>query len=501
MAKLEVRPPTADTTANLIAALTDVVGADNIDCAANARALASQDVYRSGDLALAVVRPASTDEVSRVVAATTAAGVAVFVRGGGMSYTDAYLPDRETAIVLSTDRLNAIREINAQDLYATVEAGCTWQTLDAALAKQGVRAIFWGPMSGGVATVGGGMSLGAVTFGSGRNGPSMAAAIGLEVVAADGRVVVTGSSAQPGHSAFYRDYGPDLTGLLCGDSGALGVKTAITLRLEPRPATGAGLSFSFPDFPALAAAVGEVSRQGLATEVFGAETALVEFVAGPPDLRNDFKQLLSILRGAPSLFAAIKNGFSAAVYGRRFLKQSKFLVNFLTEGADQAELRRLLGRIRAAIGTSGVEVANTVAEFTRAVPFPDPAVLGPGGRRLLPLHGVVPYSRAEALNTAIKRYLEQQQSACDKADVKAFVVYATCGSAGFLYEPVLYWRDDWPVLHRQTTTDEVLATMQEHRPNPAGRDLVETMRCDLVDIMYEHGATHFQIGRAYPYLR
>ncbi|MEO0574821.1 MAG: FAD-binding oxidoreductase [Pseudomonadota bacterium] len=484
-----------------VAQLTDIVGEANVAQSQQSRRVASQDVYRSGELPLAVVAPASTDEVSAVVKASTQAGVAVFVRGGGMSYTDAFLPDRADSIVLSTERLTAIREINAQDLFVTVESGCTWAALDEALKPHDVRCVFWGPMSGGVSTVGGAMAQGAVTFGSSKNGSSMAAAVGLEVVLADGSIAITGSAAQPNHSAFYREYGPDMTGLFCGDCGALGVKTAVTIRLEPRPNVGAGLSFSFNDFASLTEAVGRVTRHGLATEVFGAETALVKSVAGDANLKNDFGQLMTIMRGAPNAWAALKNGFKAAIGGRRFLKGSSFLVNFLAEGYDNRQLASTLQRIRHEVGDRGVEIANTMAEFTRAMPFPEPAVLGPNGKRLLPLHAVVPYSKAAGLQADVDSYLQSIKSQCEEHRVEVYVVYATCGSAGFLYETVMYWEDEWLDIHRITMSDDVLASFSEPARDDASRDLVENIRVRTIDIMYEHGATHFQIGKAYPYTR
>ncbi|MFK8054336.1 MAG: FAD-binding oxidoreductase [Woeseiaceae bacterium] len=486
---------------HFLATISEIVGEDGIVRAEKALRVASQDVYRSGELPLASVAPATTAEVCAVLAAAVAADVAVFVRGGGMSYTDAFLPDRPNSIVLSTERLTAIREINAQDLFVTVESGCTWEALDAALKPHDVRCVFWGPMSGGVSTVGGAMAQGAVTFGSSKHGSSMSAAIGLEVVLADGSIAITGSAAQPKHSAFYREYGPDMTGLFCGDCGALGVKTAVTIRLEPRPNVGSGLSFSFNDFEAMSDAVGRVTRHRLATEVFGAETALVRSVAGDANLKNDFGQLLTIMRGASSWTTALRNGFKAAIGGRRFLKGSKYLVNFLAEGMDSRELNSNLQRIHQEIGDAGVEIANTMAEFTRALPFPEPAVLGPGGKRLLPLHGVVPYSRAAALHKAFEQYMATVAEECAALKVEAYVVYATCGPAGFLYETVTYWEDEWLDVHRQTMSDASLAALQEHASNPEARALVERIRLATIDIMYAHGATHFQIGKAYPYTR
>ncbi|MEM1261294.1 MAG: FAD-binding oxidoreductase [Pseudomonadota bacterium] len=462
---------------------------------------AATDVYRDGKTPYAVVLPRSTDELANAVRSAVEHKLSVYVRGGGMSYTDAFLPQSTESIIIDLSQMNAIREINAIDLYATVDAGCTWETLDTALTEHGLRASFWGPMSGRVSTVGGAMAQGAVTFGSARNGPSVANVLGLEVVLADGSLVTTGSGGQPGHSPFLREYGPDLTGLLCNDAGAFGIKAAITVPLEPRPSHGTGLSFSFDDFESLLEATRAVSRDSLATEVFGAETALVKSVAGAPNIRNDVRQLLTMMRAANGIGAALKTAWTAAVNGRRFLDRSKYLVNYLLEANSPQELQLVTKRLRQAVLPHGVEVANTVAEFTRAMPFPDPAVLGPGGRRLLPLHGVIPYSQATALNTAYCDYIDEIRPVCEQLGIDVYIVYATTGRNGFLYECVIYWSDEWLDSHQATLTDEQRAMMSEPTANPDAREMVEQIRLRSIEIFYEHGCTHYQIGRAYPYTR
>jgi D-lactate dehydrogenase (cytochrome) len=485
----------------LLAELRDIVGADQLRTDEATRQLFSQDVYRQGTLATAVVAPADRDEVCRVVAAAAAHAVPMHVRGGGMSYTDAYLPLGSPALMLDMRRLTRIREINGEDLYATVEAGCTWADLDQALAAQGLRARFWGPMSGHTSTVGGAMSQGAVTFGSGRNGSSASAALSLEVVLADGSVLHTGADAQAGHAPFLRDYGPDLTGLFCCDAGALGVKTAVTLQLERRPALRDGLSFAFEDFPRLLEAVRQVAQRGLATEVFGAETALARQVSDASSFRQDLGALLTVGRAAGNPITGLRRMLSIAAGGRRFLTSSRYSVNFLTEAADAQRLRANLRDIRRAVADHGFEIPNTMAQVVSATPFPPPMVLGPGGRRLQPLHVVLPYSASNELHTAFSSLLADNAELMEKHDIEIFLVYATVGLSGFLYECVIYWPDEWLELHRQTMPAEILATMQAGEARPAARAVVEQLRLQIVELMHQHGGAHYQIGRAYPYAR
>jgi FAD/FMN-containing dehydrogenase len=179
----------APDRSTLLARLRACLGDAQVSDAAAELRLMSQDVYRDGELPLAVVRPGTTAEVVELVRIAAQFRCPLFARGGGMSYTDAYLPDRPGGVMVDLRRLDRVREIQVEDLYVTVEAGCTWAALDAALEPHGLRAIFWGPMSGARATIGGGFSQGAATFGSGRHGTSAAAALAFEVVLGDGSVL------------------------------------------------------------------------------------------------------------------------------------------------------------------------------------------------------------------------------------------------------------------------------------------------------------------------
>ncbi|NBP07569.1 MAG: FAD-binding oxidoreductase, partial [Gammaproteobacteria bacterium] len=202
-----------------LAGFRAMLGAERVITDHAARELGSQDVYRSGVLPLAVLQPHSTAEVVGIVQHARRVGVALHTRGGGMSYTDAITPQSARAVVVDLNGMTRVRAIADGDLVATAEAGCTWAALDAALAPRGLRAKFWGPMSGARATLGGGMSQGAATFGSGRHGSSAAAALGFEVVLGTGEVLDTARIGAAEREAFFRPYGPDVTGLFTGDAG------------------------------------------------------------------------------------------------------------------------------------------------------------------------------------------------------------------------------------------------------------------------------------------
>ena len=113
----------AGLTAQLVAAL----GAAHVLTDATSRRFHAQDVHGSGVLPLAVVRPGSLEELAAAVQLVTAAGAAVVARGGGMSYTDGYLPVRAGSVTFDTSRLDRVVEINVADRYVTVECGVTWK--------------------------------------------------------------------------------------------------------------------------------------------------------------------------------------------------------------------------------------------------------------------------------------------------------------------------------------------------------------------------------------
>ena len=74
-----------------------------------------------------------------MIKATTKFGYAVFPRGGGMSYTSGYLPSRNKSISLDMLKMNNIVELSLDDMFITVEAGCTWAQVHEALKGKGVR--------------------------------------------------------------------------------------------------------------------------------------------------------------------------------------------------------------------------------------------------------------------------------------------------------------------------------------------------------------------------
>jgi FAD/FMN-containing dehydrogenase len=481
--------------------LTEICGEGRVILDAEERAFYSQDLFDLGCEPLAVVRPGSTEAVAEVVRFAKAQGMPLFVRGGGMSYTRAFLPSSEGGLVVDTSGLDSIDEINVEDGYVTVGAGCSWKALDAALEAHGVRTTFWGPFSGARATVGGSISQGSATFGSGQTGTTAPAVLGMDIVTGAGEVLRSGMDAQEGHSPFFRHYGPDLTGLFTHDAGALGIKTRITLQLEERPSCYGGVSFSFADFDSLFLAMRDGAKTGLASEIIGMDAAIAGIQAGERGLLADLAKLRTVVFGAHSLSRGIARGVQAVLRGNRAFASAAFTAHFIADARSNRLLDAKLAELREVVSAHGLEIPNAAISMIRSTPFPDLPLTHMDGRRMLPIHGIIPNSRMAAFRKEYLAYLEDQKQAMDESRVEVVETFASLGLNGFLYEPVWYWEDSLSLYHERVAPAPMMESLPRFESNPPARELVEKMKGDIIDIMFRHGAAHLQIGRVYPYQR
>jgi len=483
--------------------LAAVCSAGAINTDAGDRAYYSQDLYSKGALPAAVVRPSDTSQVQNIVKVCARHNAAIHSRGGGMSYTDAYQPRGMHSIILDTSAMNAIREVSPRDGHVVVEAGCTWAALDTALEKHAMRARFWGPMSGGKATIGGSISQGTVTFGSGTTGASANAVKSFEIVTGDGALIHTGSDSSKNAGPFNRNFGPDITGIFANDAGAMGIKTAITLEIEPRPAKVSGLSFACDDFDAMSALFGDICSRRLASELIAMDGAVARQNAGPANMLEDAKAMWAIGKAAGNPLAAIGRMLNIAKGGRRFLDKAKYTAHFVVEGRDADELNSRVRAIRSlAKNYSFAEIVNTVPLMTRAMPFPlELAVTHPDGRRMIPFHCVLPYSAAPGFHAAYQQLKRQFTDEMAEKNVEVAEFFAGVAGAGILYEPVVYWNDSRTEFHDRNTPSYLQDSIQDYAENPDGRALVDKFMREVIALMEQHGSTHFQIGKLYPYMQ
>lgn len=494
--KAKTSPPLGEDA--LAAALRAVLGAKSVHTDLTARVLSAQDLMTTGITPLAIVSPSTAEDTAKLVWFARKHNVALFARGGGMSYSRAFQPDRARAISIDFSQLNRIREVNVADGFVTAEAGCTWAALDAALTPHGVRARWWGPMSGAVATLGGSLSQGSVTFGSGRVGASANAVKSFEVVTGTGDIIRTGSDGCADTSPFNRAYGPDLTGLFAHDAGALAIKTAVTLEIEPRPALVNGLSFAFEDFDAMVGLLSFVTQRRMASEIIAMDAEVARQNAGPANLFEDAKAMWRIGVAAGDPLTALGRMIRIAMRGRRFLNKAHYTAHFVIEARDKKELASLFRAVRGA-ASEGVEIVNTVPLMTRAHPFPVLPVVHPDGRRILPIHGIFAWSALSAFRASYRALKADYAALMIKHGVSLAEFFAGVAGVGLLYEPVFYWSDEYMPYHTAFRLPGNGAPSPSPAANPAARALVEEMTEAIIALMRAHGATHFQIGRLYPH--
>jgi FAD/FMN-containing dehydrogenase len=487
---------------DLVEQLAGAIGRDYILAEDADREFYAMDVYSSRELPIAVVQPGSLSDMVEVSKIAAAAGVAMVPRGGGASYTDAYLPDTARSLLIDTSRMNRILEINEEDMYVTVEPGITWADMTAALTAKGLRTPFWGPFSGLKATVGGSMSQNSVSLGSGTFGISADSVLSFQIVLPGGRLLRTGSDAIKHGGPFFRWYGPDLTGLFTGDAGALGLKARISLRLIKNPTHKMSCSFGFNDFDTMAAGAAAAAREGVASDNFGLDPKLQQGQLGSQDAAQMIQVAKAVFSSSRNPIEGIWKLIKMAIAGESMLKAFPYSMHFNVEGYSRAEVAARLAIIRKSVQPHGKEIANTIPTVLMAMPFiPLYPVLGPRGQRWVPMHGIMPFSRLQPFNAKLDELYVEYADRMEQHKVEKAAMFTSISTHGFLFEPVFYWEDDRTAFHKRYLPQEYLDTLPEYPANPDGRALVAEMKSRIMDIFSDFGAIHMQIGKAYPYLR
>lgn len=460
----------------------------------------ANDVFwQPGIPPLAVVLPRSAEEAAEAVRLTTDAGLSIVPRGGGMSYSKGYLPDRADSVVVDTRKLDRVVEVNADDRYITVEAGCTWEKLNEALEGTGLRTGYWGPLSGINATVGGALSQNSAFFGSALNGVVADSVIGVTVVLADGRIVTTGSGGRIGAKPFTRYGGPDLTGMFLGDNGAFGLKVAATLKLWPRPEETGFLSFGFTTMNAMAAAQVEMARTRLVAEGFGIDRSKAQHSASVNRISDGLKTLGNVAAGGKTLVKGIKDAVGVAVAGTAFLKAHNFTLHIVSEASSPAELQAGLSRLREIGNRHGVEIDNTVPKVMRSKPFgPVRGMLGLNGERWVPIHAVFPLSDAQKVVDANEAYFTSRKAFMQEHGIVYSVMSMTVGNEFFL-EPAFYWLDEITPLHAASVGKDTVKPWLDRPANVASRQAVIELRRGCQELYASLGGASWQVARDYPF--
>ncbi|GAA2086445.1 FAD-linked oxidase C-terminal domain-containing protein [Pseudolysinimonas kribbensis] len=220
-----VTPPAPELQQALRRALGDEVV--RTDPAALRAAQGDRSGQVSATVPLAVVEARSTGDVQAALRFATEHRIPVVPRGAGTGLAGAAQAGGGE-LVVSTAAMTRVLEVSRDDELAVVEPGVINADLNERLAGHG---LFWAPdpASRAISTVGGNIATNAGGLHCVKYGVTREAVLGLEVVLADGRAVRVGHRTVKGVTGY------DLTALMIGSEGTLGVITEATLRLRPLP--------------------------------------------------------------------------------------------------------------------------------------------------------------------------------------------------------------------------------------------------------------------------
>ncbi|MCA9961038.1 MAG: FAD-binding oxidoreductase, partial [Anaerolineales bacterium] len=241
-------------TETFLAQLRDIVGVDGVSTAESERNLHAADMSsHPPHLCDAVVWPTTGPQVAAVLRLANAHGVPVTPWGVGSSLEGNPIP-LYGGISLSTERMQGIVAVHADDFQVTVQPGIGYKDLNKKLAAYG---LFFPPDPGANATIGGMLANNASGIRTVKYGASKDNVLRMEVALADGRLIHVGSRSIKQSSGY------DLLHLFIGSEGTLGVITEATLKLTPIPALMSAVVASFVDVETAVTAVVAIKGTGL----------------------------------------------------------------------------------------------------------------------------------------------------------------------------------------------------------------------------------------------
>jgi FAD/FMN-containing dehydrogenase len=237
----------------LLTQIAAIVGPQGLLTGEDVSARAADWLGQSTCQAKAIVRPASTQELSQVMALCHAAGQSVVPAGGytGLVHgTDCAPGD----IQISLERMRSVEAIDPVGRTMTVQAGCPVQAVQEAAEAEGLRfAVDWGGR--GTATIGGGISTNAGGNSVVRYGMMRDNVLGVEAVLADGTVISSLNVLLKNNAGY------DLKQLFIGSEGTLGIVTRAVLKLQSAPRSTQTALLALDSFAAVQALFVELGQR------------------------------------------------------------------------------------------------------------------------------------------------------------------------------------------------------------------------------------------------
>ncbi|HXY54246.1 MAG TPA: FAD-linked oxidase C-terminal domain-containing protein [Nitrospirota bacterium] len=235
---------------SVVKELKKIVGPANLSTSPEELVVYSYDATQREELPWAVARPASTREVSEILRLANRELFPVVPRGAGTGMSGGSVPI-QGGLVLSLERMNKILEIDEQNLIAVVEPGVVTADLQREVEARG---LFYppDPASHKFCTIGGNVAECAGGLRAVKYGVTKDYVLGLEVVLPTGEIIKTGARTAKSVAGY------DLTKLIVGSEGTLGVATIIILRLLPLPESVRTIAVFFSDIESAASVVSKI---------------------------------------------------------------------------------------------------------------------------------------------------------------------------------------------------------------------------------------------------
>ncbi len=288
-----------------------------------------------------IVFPENASQVSQILKLSNEHGIPVVSRGGGVGYAGGAIP-LKGGIVISMKRMNRILEINPIDLLAVLEPGVITEDLHKAAEAKG---LFYPPDPASLknSTLGGNVAHNAGGPRAFKYGVTRQYLLGLEVVLPTGEIIETGGRVVKNATGY------DLTDLMCGSEGTLGIITKLTMRLLPKPEASSTVMALFPTVRAAATAA----------------TRLIEAKIIPSKLELIDSQSLTAIR------QYIKDEL---IQTACTLPESAGGLLLIEVDGDSASVQRQMQRVRSVLTDADIQEAENPDDLWAVRRYMSPAV-------------------------------------------------------------------------------------------------------------------------------